>query len=163
MGLLGILGLPDSEDEDWKRRQQQAGNFAPETPTYMERLGRGYMDIGDQLRQAYYNVQVWNPSQADEFRRQRAEEERLYQKGFSYGHTYDGEPLPENLQGLYPDLWRLAGQVAAMTPIYATAVPSAAAVARMGAGGMANAEVMKQSELFPAMLEYMLKRSKQKK
>ena len=164
MGLLSMMGLPDDEDEQWKDRQQQLGAFAPDKPTYVERMGRDFTDVGEQLAQAYYNAKVWDPTQAEQYRKQRAEDERLYQKGFSYGHTLDGQPLPENLQGMVPDLWRTAGQVAAMTPIWAiAAAPTTTAqglqyIARNGIGGAASGELMKQAALVPDLRDYMFRK-----
>ena len=163
MGLLGILGLPDSEDEKWKRKQEQAGLLGPEQPSYMARMGRGFTDVGDALGQAYYNLKVWDPAQAEGYRADRAAEARLYDKGFHYGHTLDGEPLPENLQGLYVDPWRTAGQVAAIVPAWAAAAPASGAralqyVGQTAISGAASGELMKQVSLWPAMMEYLLKR-----
>jgi hypothetical protein len=168
MGLLD-WGLTDS-DEEQRKRHGTANRFvqgltqgllgapgATEEPSYMARVGRGMTDVGEGLAQAYYNLKVWDPKQADDYQKQRAEGERLYQKGL-----HADSALPEELQGMVPDFWRVGGQSAAMLPIW-----TAGGALRAGRGlyqaaveAPIAAELWRSASHYPALLRYIMSEGK---
>jgi hypothetical protein len=74
---LGLLSGP-SKEELAELRQRRSIPTA-EAPSPMVSIGRGAVDMWEPIKQTYLD---WvDPSRAQTYRRQRAEDERLYQRG----------------------------------------------------------------------------------
>src|SRR5439155_10645168 len=103
---FGLLG--PSADELATMRQQRGIPYA-EAPSPMVSLGRGAMDAWEPVKQTYLNIS--DPTQAQAYRQQRAEDERLYQRGLLSANPQPGfNPIRD-------DLWRSQGQMAIATPL----------------------------------------------
>jgi hypothetical protein len=108
----------------------------PEPPTAMESLGRGAMDVWEPIKQGWYNMT--DPAQAQAYRQQRAENERLYQTGFLGEPPPPGAPMP-------PDMWRAQGRAAVLAPLF---IPGIAASGILSSPAAALAPESILSELF---------------
>ena len=135
-GLLGLLG-PNADELAALRARY--GVPDAEVPSIPVRLGRGVMDVWEPLRQTYLNVS--DPKQAAAYRAQRAEEERLYERGLLAG---DPGALQPRYIGTLPngkpprvtapplkdsDVWRMLGRSApaALGVVFAPELPPAEA------------------------------------
>lgn len=80
-----------------------------EGPPILASIGRGMMDsLGDPLRQAWANMQMWNPGEADRMRQLLRDEERLYRKRLEASDHMGFDP------------WRAAGRTAMIAPTFST-------------------------------------------
>lgn len=78
-------------------------------PPILASIGRGMMDsLGDPLRQAWANMQVWNPGEADRMRRLLRDEEQLYRKRLEASDHLGFDP------------WRAVGRTAMVAPSMST-------------------------------------------
>ena len=135
------MGMPT-----WEADQRRAALGQPEMPGILARIGRGFVDVGQPLRQAYYNAQIWNPQRAADYRQQRDQEEQLYLKGVAPN-------MPAQLRPMAVDPFRAFGRFAAMAPLIA---PGGWAQLAQGANAAFNAEtVLKPIYNSPGLLAYL--------
>ena len=102
---FGLLG--PSADELATMRQQR-GIPNAEAPSPMVSVGRGAMDAWEPVKQTYLNM--FDTTQAQAYRQQRAEDERLYQRGLLSANPQPGfDPTRD-------DLWRSQTHAALALP-----------------------------------------------
>jgi hypothetical protein len=94
-------GLLGPSDEQLARMRAERNLPYAEPPSPMVSLGRGATDLWEPVKQAFLNAT--DPTQAQSYRQQRAEDERLYQRGLQWANPQAGF-VPER-----DDVWR--GQV----------------------------------------------------
>jgi hypothetical protein len=93
--MYGLLG-PSEEEQARLRAERGLPNAEPVSP--MVSIGRGAVDFWEPVKQAYLNAT--DPTQAQAYRQQRAEDERLYQRGLQWTNPQPGY-VPER-----DDVWR---------------------------------------------------------
>ena len=97
----GLLG--PTEEQQAAIRKQRGIPYA-EAPSPMVSLGRGLTDLWEPVKQGYLNAT--DPAQAQTYRQQRAEDERLYARGLLSANPQPGfNPARD-------DVWRQNGQTA---------------------------------------------------
>jgi hypothetical protein len=92
-------GLLGPTDEELAQLRAQRGLSPAEPPSPWVSIGRGVTDLWEPVKQTYLNAT--DPAQAQAYRQQRAEDERLYQRGMQWA-----DPQP----GYVPsrdDVWRM--------------------------------------------------------
>jgi hypothetical protein len=92
--MYGLLG--PSEEQARLRAERGLPSAEPVSP--MVSIGRGATDFWEPVKQAYLNVT--DPAQAQAYRQQRAEDERLYQRGLQWTNAQP-DYVPER-----DDVWR---------------------------------------------------------
>lgn len=97
-GLSGLLGPSDAEKA---LLRQQRGIPQAEEPSPWVSVGRGVTDLWEPVKQTY--LDATDPAQAQAYRQQRAEDERLYQQGMQWANASPNY-VPGN------DFWRSQGQ-----------------------------------------------------
>src|SRR5207253_3142087 len=83
--LGGLLG---SNDEDLAALRKKYGISEAEPPSPMVSMGRGFTDLVEPIKQTWLNLTDQN--EANRYRAQRAEDERLYQKGLLWADPSPG-------------------------------------------------------------------------
>lgn len=131
--LLG--GLLGQGSPDMSASPPPNGMPGVEAPSPLVSIGRGFMDDWEPLKQTYLNYT--DPVQAQAYLAQRAENERLYQRGLLAANPNAGTlattPGGAPIQVAPSDFWRMIGRTApggAVTPW----LPATAAEATMSAG-----------------------------
>ena len=77
-------GLLGPTDEELAQLRAQRGLSPAEPPSPWVSIGRGVTDFLEPIKQTYLNAT--DPAQADAYRQQRAEDERLYQRGMQWAN-----------------------------------------------------------------------------
>lgn len=105
----------------------QAGLLSvPESPTWSESMGRGFMDVLEPVKQGWLNAT--DTASANAYRKQRTADERIYTTGLLQRAPKTDERAPV-------DLWRMQGQLAALTPLMLPGIGGAP-------GGLLSREAM---------------------
>ena len=92
------FGLLGPTDEQLAALRQQRGIPQAEAPSPWVSVGRGVTDLWEPVKQAYLNSA--DPEQAAIYRKQRAEDERLYQQGVQWATANPNYNMSRD------DLWR---------------------------------------------------------
>ncbi len=132
-GLLG--GLLGQSSSDPSASPQPNGMPSVEAPSPLVSIGRGFMDDWEPLKQTYLNFT--DPVQAQAYMAQRAENERLYQRGLlaanpgagTLATTASGDSIPAPPS----DFWRMLGRQAP-ADVVAPWIPTTGPEALMSAG-----------------------------
>jgi len=104
------------------------------------------MDLWEPVKQSYLNAT--DPAQAASYQQQRAENERLYQRGLlagdptmnqpqQIGRQPNGQPL--TVAPMPTDLWRMLGRTTPLAFLGGTVAAPEVAMSVMGSAGIYNA------------------------
>jgi hypothetical protein len=127
-GSYGLLG--PSEADLAQMRKQQAMSYA-EPPSPWVSIGRGATDLWEPVKQAY--LDATDPAQAQAYRQQRAEDERLYQRGLRWANP-DPNYVPSR-----DDFWR--SQAHQIPLLLGGMIAPAMSLPEMGVSAMATQNV----------------------
>jgi hypothetical protein len=98
---------------------------AVEPPSIPARIGRGTYDVWEPIKQAWLNFS--DPAEARAYLQERAEQERLYNRGMQGVYAQTGSPRQVGAQLSDTDVWRQLGRGLPFAPLALPGLTGAAA------------------------------------
>jgi hypothetical protein len=117
--LAGLLGQPP------QNQPPQGLLGAVEPPSIPARIGRGAYDVWEPIKQAWLNLS--DPAAARAYLQERAENERLYNRGMQSVYAQGAGTQRVGAQPSDTDAWRLLGRGLPFAPLALPGLMGAAA------------------------------------